>query len=141
MLSCSILHAQTQLAGRRAVPAALSRLLHQQRRHSAISSSTNNGTPAPTSHADSYRIAIPSYDRAHTLQDNTLRSLAAAGVDCRQRVDVFVNSQAEADTYARVLAPGSVASINVGVCGIGKQRDFILDYYGAGQQVGCAQRT
>jgi hypothetical protein len=82
--------------------------------------------------ADDYRIAVPSYDRALTLQRNTLSTLAAAGIDCSTRVDVFVAGEAEADTYARVLRPGTYNSIKVGRLGIGKQRDYILDYYGAG---------
>ena len=41
----------------------------------------------------------------------------------------------EAERYTKALTPGSYASIQVGVLGIGKQRDFILDHFGAGSHV------
>jgi hypothetical protein len=47
-------------------------------------------------------------------------------------VDVFVANQTEAEKYAAVLQPGSYSSITVGRLGIGRQRDYILDFYGAG---------
>jgi hypothetical protein len=95
-----------------------------------------SATSVSSSPAYDYRIAVPSYDRALTLQRNTLSALAAAGIDCSTRVDVFVAGEAEADTYARVLHPRTYSSIKVGRLGIGRQRDYILDHYGAGRRHG-----
>jgi hypothetical protein len=78
---------------------------------------------------------VPSYDRARSLQHNTLTALAEAGVGVSTKVDVFVATEQEAEKYDRALAPGSYATIQVGVLGIGKQRDHILDHYGAGSNV------
>jgi hypothetical protein len=56
----------------------------------------------------------------------------AAGFDCSSRVGAFITKEDEAERYAAVLQPGSYRSITVGRLGIGRQRDFSLDHYGAG---------
>eukprot|EP00775_Hariotina_reticulata_P009248 gene9248-9414_t len=83
----------------------------------------------------SYSIAIPSYNRAHTLKQRTLSALQKVGVDCRGRVHIFVANEHEAAVYKDVLPPGSYASIVTGTIGIGRQRDFILDYFGTNSKV------
>lgn len=51
---------------------------------------------------------MSSFDRAATLQRNTLASLAANDVECSTRVDSFVANAQEADCYSRTLTPGSM---------------------------------
>lgn len=85
--------------------------------------------------ADSYKIAVPSYDRALTLKTRTLEALRAANVDISSRVDVFVANEQEAEQYRNILEPGTYSSIIVGTLGIGNQRDFILKHYGFGANV------
>ena len=103
---------------------AASRFTQGQRASSYSSSSSSD-----------YRIAVPSYDRVDILQRDTLASLEACGIDCSKAVDVFVADEQEADKYDRGLLRGTYASIKVGVLGIGKQRDFILDHYGPDNHV------
>jgi len=79
---------------------------------------------------------VPSYDRAQTLQRCTLASLADNGIDLARKVDVFVATEQEAEKYVRALSPGTYSSIQIGTLGgIGKQRDLILEHFGAGSHV------
>ncbi|KAF6251352.1 hypothetical protein COO60DRAFT_1645123 [Scenedesmus sp. NREL 46B-D3] len=86
--------------------------------------------------ADDYSIAIPSYDRANSLQRRTLASLVEAGVDCQRRVHIFVAGKDERERYARALPRGTFADIVVGKLGIGKQRSHIMSHFGQGANVG-----
>jgi hypothetical protein len=82
-----------------------------------------------------YSIAVPSYNRAQTLQQRTLASLYEAGVDCRSRVHVFVAHQEEQERYARALPRDMYAEIVVGKLGIGKQRQHIMGHFGEGANI------
>lgn len=90
---------------------------------------------SPPNLVQNYSIAIPSYDRPHTLQSRTLTALKNAGVDCSSRVHVFVANQEEHARYERVLSQDAYAGIVVGTLGIGKQRQHILSHFGAGANV------
>lgn len=94
------------------------RLLSYQTPHVNITTSTPN-----------YFIAVPSYDRAHTLKNRTLSALAASGIDCSRNVHVFCATEQEAETYKETLPVNSYASIMVGKLGIGAQRDHILKHF------------
>ena len=73
-------------------------------------------------------IAIPSYNRAQKLRQQTLQYLAAEGIPSAM-ITVFVASELERMTYERTLVPGSYGKMVVGVLGIDKQREFIQNYY------------
>ena len=81
-----------------------------------------------------FRIAIPSYKRAETLLNKTLRVLQKYEVRS-DLIDVFVATEAERKEYRRVLGPD--IRLVVGVVGINKQREFIHDYYEEGQRILC----
>ena len=73
-------------------------------------------------------IAIPSYNRALKLRQQTLQYLADQGIPAAM-ITVFVASQAEKTIYQHHLQLGTYGEIVVGVLGLDKQRDFIQDYY------------
>jgi len=73
-------------------------------------------------------IAIPSYNRAQKLRQQTLRYLEDEGIPPAM-ITVFVASEAEKTIYEQTLVPGSYGKIVVGVLGLDKQRDFIQAYY------------
>lgn len=54
-------------------------------------------------------VAIPSYRRAHLVNERTLRHAAECGVP-RERVHLFVAPE-EYDDYAAAVDPGLVGSI------------------------------
>jgi hypothetical protein len=80
---------------------------------------------------DSYVIAIPSYKRAETLRDKSLKTLREYGVEAK-RIYVFVANKEEEAEYKRVLEPKTYHKIVVGVPKIGPQRNFISDYFPIG---------
>jgi hypothetical protein len=73
-------------------------------------------------------IAIPSYNRALKLRQQTLQYLADQGIPAAM-ITVFVASQAEKTIYQHHLQIGTYGDIVIGVLGLDKQRDFIQDYY------------
>jgi hypothetical protein len=79
-----------------------------------------------------YVIAIPSYKRAETLQDKSLRLLHTYGIETR-RIYIFVANKEEEAEYKKVLDPKTYNKIVVGVPKIGPQRNFISDYFPIGK--------
>jgi len=75
-----------------------------------------------------YKIAIPSYKRADTLKEKTLKLLDAYKID-PQRVTIFVGNDEEHDTYNRVLKNTHYKNIVVGEVGMGAIRRFVQKYY------------
>ena len=73
-------------------------------------------------------IAIPSYNRALKLRQQTLQYLEDEGVPPAM-ITVFVASEAEKTIYEQTLVPGSYGRLVVGVLGLHNQRNFIRDYY------------
>lgn len=73
-------------------------------------------------------IAIPSYNRALKLRQQTLQYLQDEGVPPAM-ITVFVASEAEKTVYEQTLVPGSYGSLVVGVLGLHNQRNFITNYY------------
>jgi hypothetical protein len=73
-------------------------------------------------------IAIPSYNRAQKLRQQTLQYLEDEGIPPAM-ITVFVASEAEKRIYEQTLVPGSYGSLVVGVLGLHNQRNFIKDYY------------
>lgn len=83
----------------------------------------------------SYRIAIPSYKRARTLVEKTLRVLFGAGVS-PSIVDVFVADESERASYVEAIADERVTVI-VASPGMAAVRNAITGHYTAGSMVVC----
>jgi hypothetical protein len=79
-----------------------------------------------------YVIAIPSYKRAETLRDKSLRVLAEYGIETR-RIYIFVANKEEEKLYKETLDPKLYNKIVVGVPKIGPQRAFISNYFPVGK--------
>jgi hypothetical protein len=82
--------------------------------------------------AGDYVIAIPSYKRAETLRDKSLKILKEYGIEPR-RIFVFVANKDEERDYKNILEPKTYNKIVVGVPKIGPQRNFISDYFPVGK--------
>ena len=81
-----------------------------------------------------YVIAIPSYERAEILRDQTLEVLISSGVPSRV-IHVFVANPEEAEIYGRALPRHKYKEIVVGVRGITEQRKFISAYFPVGTKI------
>jgi hypothetical protein len=79
-----------------------------------------------------YVIAIPSYKRAETLRDKSLKLLHEYNIEPR-RIYIFVANKEEEKVYKDILDPKSYNKIVVGVPKIGPQRNFISDYFPVGK--------
>lgn len=84
-------------------------------------------------HTD-YVIAIPSYKRAETLRDKSLKVLKEYNID-PTKIHIFVANKEEEEVYKKILEKGTYGKIIVGVPKIGPQRNFISDYYPIGKAV------
>ena len=83
-----------------------------------------------------YRIAIPTYKRSNTFKEKTLAYLSKTDIDFNN-IDLFLSDPSERDLYEKTLTTEKHKKINIidGVLGVGKQRNFIVDYYPVGQNV------
>lgn len=82
-----------------------------------------------------YVIAIPTYRRAKTLQEKTLRMLDGYGIRPDQ-VDVWLADEEQERIYGEAFAGWDrKPNFMIGVPGLGPQRNFIERYYGKGQRV------
>lgn len=76
-------------------------------------------------------VAIPSYNRATKLRDQTLKMLQTEGFD-PQNIYVFVANEDELQTYQTLLEPGTYGHLIVGRLGLKEQREFIEAYFPLG---------
>ena len=81
-----------------------------------------------------YRIAIPSYQRAAKLRDATLALLQRHHIPPSQ-IDVFVADADQHAEYQTILTPGTYGNLIVAVPGMGAVRNFMTDYYDEGQHI------
>ena len=79
-------------------------------------------------------VAIPSYKRAETLRDKTLRVLTEYNIDPRV-IDIFVASEEEKKHYLSVVDTKLFGRIIVGEVGIKNQRNFMALFYPEGQKI------
>jgi len=79
-----------------------------------------------------YKIAIPSYKRPETIKSKTLELLSKYNID-KQRITIFVANKEEEEIYNKSL--NGKYKIVVGVPTIGKQRNFIEQYYSEGTKL------
>lgn len=79
-----------------------------------------------------YEIAIPSYKRAETLKNNTLKLLSECHIP-HDRITVFVADKEQYKIYKGTI--GDKYKIIIGQEGMGAIRNFIQDHYPEGSYV------
>ena len=79
-----------------------------------------------------YKIAIPSYKRSETIKSKTLQLLSKYNID-KHKITIFVANKEEEKIYNKSL--NGQYKIVVGVPTIGKQRNFIEQYYSEGTKL------
>ncbi len=79
-----------------------------------------------------YKVAIPSYKRAKTIKQKTLKLLNKYSIE-KNKITIFVANEDEYKIYNKSL--GSDYKIVIGVHTIGKQRNFIEKYYKEGTKL------
>ena len=79
-------------------------------------------------------VAIPSYQRAKKLRDQTLAFLRREEVPT-EKIFVFVADEQEKKSYEKVLEPGSFGSLVVGVPTLHHQRNFIQNFFPQDQKI------
>jgi hypothetical protein len=84
--------------------------------------------------AANWVIAIPSYKRAETLRDKTLRVLADYKVP-RDRIHVFVANKDEAATYRATLDPSTYGHLHIAEPGMAAVRNYITRFFPIGKQI------
>lgn len=83
-----------------------------------------------------WRVAIPSYQRAATLARCTLPTLLNGGI-APGLIDVWVADAAEHATYAGTLDRGTYGTIQIGAPTLRGARNHIARAYPAGQRLLC----
>lgn len=79
-------------------------------------------------------IAIPSYKRAETLRDKTLRVLADYKIP-RDRIHVFVANKDEAAAYRATLDPATYGHLHIAEPGMAAVRNYITRFFPVGKQI------
>ena len=81
-----------------------------------------------------YVIAIPTYDRVDILLQDTLPMLLRQGVPPKN-IDIFVANKEQEELYKSAVPQNNYNKLVVGVKGLGKQLQFIKDYYPQGKHI------
>lgn len=92
------------------------------------------GAPAASSSKVSYIIAIPSYKRAETLREKTLKLLESYNVP-KEKIHVFVANEEEKKTYQATLDPDTYGKLIVAEPGMAAVRNFITGYFPVGTPI------
>jgi hypothetical protein len=79
-------------------------------------------------------ITIPSYKRHDIIMEKTLSTLQRYRIP-PSKITIFVADNEEKKLYEEAIPKGTVEDIVVGVLGIDKVRNFILDYYPKGKHI------
>jgi hypothetical protein len=79
-------------------------------------------------------VAIPSYRRATTLRDKTLKILHEYKIP-RNRIHVFVATADEAATYRATLDPATYGHIHIAEPGMAAVRNFITRFFPVGKPI------
>jgi hypothetical protein len=88
----------------------------------------------PRSCTGDWIIAIPSYKRAETLRDKTLRVLREYQVPV-SRIHVFVANKAEYDTYKATLEAGTYGHLHIAEPGMAAVRNYITRFFPVGKAI------
>ena len=81
-----------------------------------------------------YIVAIPSYKRAETLRDKTLKVLKDHKIPA-EKIHVFVATPEEKERYQSLLEAGTYGKLIVAIPGMAAVRNFITEHYPVGQQI------
>lgn len=84
--------------------------------------------------ANSYVVAIPTYNRADVVADKTLRTLIRGGV-ASSRIYLFVANQQQETLYKNTVPKDMYHAIVIGRLGIARQRAFISSFFPKGQYI------
>ncbi len=87
-----------------------------------------------TDYTETYRICIPSYKRAETLKNKTLKMLTDFRIP-KDLIYIFVASIEELEEYVRVLGSEWYRNIVVGQKGMANIRNFITNYFEEGDNL------
>jgi len=79
-------------------------------------------------------IAIPSYRRATTLRDKTLKTLAAYKIPV-SRIHVFVANEEEHATYKATLEAGTYGHLHIAEKGMAAVRNYITRFFPIGKPI------
>jgi len=79
-------------------------------------------------------IAIPSYKRAETLRDKTLKVLQHYKIPT-EKIHVFVASKAEYDNYKAILDPKSYGHLIIARPGMAAVRNYITRHFPVGKPI------
>lgn len=82
----------------------------------------------------SYKIVIPSYNRAETLLKKTITLIDKHNIPA-QIVYIFVANEDEKQKYSETLPEKYIDRIIIGVKGMKNIRNFITDYFGEDEQL------
>jgi len=77
-----------------------------------------------------YKIAIPTYKRAETLKQKTLKMLENENIN-KDNIYIFFANQKELDSYNLK----GYKNLIVGVLGLTNQRNFIVNYFDEGEKI------
>lgn len=83
---------------------------------------------------DDWVIAIPSYRRAETLRDKTLKTLTSYDIPV-SKIHVFVANRDEYDEYKKALTPGTYGHIHIAEKGMAAVRNFITRFFPIGKPI------
>lgn len=79
-------------------------------------------------------VAIPSYKRATTLRDKTLKVLHDYGI-ARHKIHVFVADKDEYDTYKATLNPDHYGTLHIAEPGMAAVRNYITRFFPVGTPI------
>ena len=79
-------------------------------------------------------IAIPSYKRHDQIMEKSLSTLKEYRIP-PSRITIFVANTEEKKLYEEAIPKGTVKDIVVGILGMDKIRNFMLDYYPKGKHI------
>ena len=81
-----------------------------------------------------YVVCIPSYKRAETCNEKTLKMLQDNNIPVKN-IYVYVANKTEFDEYKKVLDPKLYKHLVIGKKGLVPQRQFIMNQWKEGQSI------
>ena len=100
----------------------------------ATNTSIYNDSKDDSKYEDNYIIAIPSYNRADTIQTKTLAVLQQNNIN-PIHIHIFVANKEQYDIYNKVIPEHLYGKIIIGLLGLKNQRNYINDYYQEGTHI------
>jgi len=88
----------------------------------------------PRDNNNDWIIAIPSYKRAATLRDKTLKVLESYKIQ-REKIHIFVANKTEYDTYKATLDPTTYGHMHIAEPGMAAVRNYITRFFPIGKPI------